>query len=198
MPHTNHARDRFLLPFVALLLVGSVSWAADSPVTLSVRPTVVFAGRDVRATVRTPRDTRNRELRVVIEAADYYASSDVQLDGADAAATHQFNWKELPGGAYRVEATLTREDGGHQTATQCFAVLGLDDSADALQAAAAALGAGRARRHPHRLLRRSRPCALTGRDHAPSARGRRADRPVARRAPAATGRAGRRSGPPPS
>jgi hypothetical protein len=71
MPHTNHARDRFLLPFVALLLVGSVSWAADSPVTVSVRPTVVFAGRDVRPTV---------------------------------------------------------------AATQCFAVLGLDDSADTFRA----------------------------------------------------------------
>jgi hypothetical protein len=104
MPHTNHARDRFLLPFVALLLVGSVSWAADSPMTLSVRPPVVFAGRDVRATVRTPRDPRTREPRVVIEAPGYYASSDVQLDGRN------------------------------ETATRCVALLGLDDSADTFPA----------------------------------------------------------------
>ena len=133
MRYANHARDRFLIPFVGLLLVGAASQAADSPVALSIRPTVLFAGRDVRATVRTPRDSRNRELRIVVEAADYYASSDVQLDGVDAAATHQFNWRELPSGAYRVEATLTRDDGQHETATQCFAVLGLDDSSDALR-----------------------------------------------------------------
>ena len=70
----------------------------------------------------------------MIEAPDYYASSDVQLDGADAAVTHQFNWRELPGGAYRVEAILTREDGDRTIASQCFAVLGLDDSADTLRA----------------------------------------------------------------
>lgn len=134
MRYTNHARDRFLLPIVALILAGVVSGAADAPVTLSVRPTVVFAGKDVRTTVRTPRDPRNRELRIIVEAPDYYASSDVQLDGADAAATHQFNWKELPGGAYRVEAILTREDGERRIATRCFAVLGPDDSADALRA----------------------------------------------------------------
>ena len=100
--------------------------------TLAVRPTVLFAGRDVRTTVRTPRDPRNRELRIIVEAADYFASSDVQLDGDDAPATHQFTWKELPSGAYRVEAILTREDGERRTVSECFAVLGQDDSADSI------------------------------------------------------------------
>ena len=61
--------------------------------SIKVRPAVLFAGGDVRTTVRTPRDPRNRELRVIVEAADYYASSDVQIDGVDGAATHQFTWK---------------------------------------------------------------------------------------------------------
>jgi hypothetical protein len=127
------ARDRFLVGFCGVLLAGAVSYGADAPVTVALRPTIVFAGRDVRATVRTPRDPRNRELRVTVEAPDYYASSDVQLDGTDAPATHQFTWRELPSGAYRVEAILTREDGERRTATQCFSVLGLDDTADALK-----------------------------------------------------------------
>jgi hypothetical protein len=128
------ARDRFLVGFSGVLLAGVVSYGADAPVTIAVRPTVAFAGRDVRTTIRTPRDPRNRELRVVVDAPEYYASSDVQLDGTDAPATHQFTWRELPGGAYRVEAILTREDGERRIATQCFSVLGLDDSADALRA----------------------------------------------------------------
>ena len=88
---------------------------------------MLFAGGDVNTTVKTPRDPRNRELRVIVEAADYYASSDVQIDGVDGAATHQFTWKSLPGGAYRVEAILLREDGAKETFTSCFAVLGDDD-----------------------------------------------------------------------
>jgi hypothetical protein len=135
MRNAKTARDRFLVGFTGVLLAGVVSYGADAPITLAVRPNVLFAGRDVRTTVRTPRDPRNRELRVVVDAADYYASSDVQLDGVDAPATHQFTWKELPSGAYRVEAILTREDGERKTVTECFAVLGLDDAADALRPA---------------------------------------------------------------
>jgi len=118
------ARLRLHLPVTALLLAAP---AADAPVSVAVRPTVTFAGGDVRTTVRTPRDPRNRELRIILDAPDYYASSDVQLDGDNAAATHQFMWKELPGGAYRVEAILFREDGRQETFTTCFAVLNGDD-----------------------------------------------------------------------
>lgn len=145
MRDAKTARDRFLVGFTGVLLAGIVSSGAVSsgavpsdtgaPVTLAVRPTVLFAGRDVRTTVRTPRDARNRELRIVVEAADYYAASDVQLDGVDAPATHQFTWKVLPSGAYRVEAILTRENGEQKTVTECFAVLGLDESADSIRAA---------------------------------------------------------------
>ena len=138
MRNAKTARDRFLVGFTGVLVAGFLSTGAVSsgtadPVTLAVRPTVLFAGRDVRTTVRTPRDPRNRELRIVVEAADYFKSSDVQLDGVDAPATHQFTWKELPSGAYRVEAILTRQDGERRTVSECFAVLGADDSADALR-----------------------------------------------------------------
>jgi hypothetical protein len=127
-------RDRFLVGFGGVLLAGVVSYGADAPVTLAVRHSIGFAGQDVRTTVRTPRDARNRDLRIVVDAPDYYASSDVQLDGTDAPATHQFTWRELPSGAYRVEAILTREDGERRIASQCFAVLGADDSAEGLRA----------------------------------------------------------------
>src|SRR5215207_7473147 len=86
-------------------------------VTVKIRPVVLFAGGEVRTTVRTPRDARNRGLRVIVEGDDYYASSDVQLDGVDAATTHQFTWRELPGGPYRVDAILLRADGERTTVT---------------------------------------------------------------------------------
>ena len=61
----------------------------------------------------------------------------MQLDGVDGAATHQFTWKSLPGGAYRVEAILLREDGAKETFTSCFAVLSGDDVDTGASAAAA-------------------------------------------------------------
>jgi hypothetical protein len=101
---------------------------AHEKVTVKIRPVVLFAGGDVRTTVRTPRHPSNRALRVVVEGADYFASSDVQLDGVDSATTHQFVWKELPGGPYRVDAILLREDGEKTTVTECFAVLGGEEN----------------------------------------------------------------------
>jgi hypothetical protein len=117
---------------VAVCLLVPLGVRADDPdhekVTVKIRPVVLFAGGQVRTTVRTPRDPRNRELRVIVEGEDYYASSDVQLDGVDAATTHQFTWKELPGGGYRVDAILLRADGEKTTVTECFAVLSGDDN----------------------------------------------------------------------
>lgn len=131
MRRSRLASFRVCLPLVAVCLTAPGVRAADDPlpqpVSVNIRPLVIFAGGDVRTTVRTPRDPRNRELRIVVEAADYYASSDVQLDGDIAAATHQFTWKALPGGAYRVEAILLRADGERRTVTSCFAVLTGDE-----------------------------------------------------------------------
>jgi hypothetical protein len=132
MRRSPFARFRFHVPVTALLLAAPA--AADAPLSIAVRPAVVFVGGDVRTTVRTPRDARNRELRISIDAAEYYASSDVQLDGDSAAATHQFTWKALPGGSYRVEATLVREDGEKDISFTCFVVIGGDDADAALAA----------------------------------------------------------------
>ena len=118
---------------VAVCLAMPLGVVADEPdhekVTVKIRPMVLFAGGEVRTTVRTPLDQRNRALRVIVEGADYYGSSDVQLDGMDAATSHQFTWKELPGGPYRVDAILLRENGEKTTVTECFAVLSGDDDA---------------------------------------------------------------------
>jgi hypothetical protein len=125
-------RWRPWVTLVAVSLLGQPAVRADDPapdaVSVKIRPTVLFAGGEVRTTVRTPRDARNRGLRVIVESADYYASSDVQLDGADSVTSHQFTWKDLPGGPYRVDAILLREDGEKVTATHCFAVLSGEES----------------------------------------------------------------------
>ena len=122
MRRSRAARVRLCAPLTVLLLAGPAI-GADTPMTVAVKPIITFVGGQVRTTVRTPRDERNRALRIVVEGEDYYASSDVQLDGRDAAATHQFTWKDLPGGAYRVDAILLLVGGEERTVSSCFAVL---------------------------------------------------------------------------
>ncbi len=137
MHRFGSALSRSWVTAAALCLFLPTVANGDDPepekVTVKIRPVVLFAGRDVKATVRAPRDARNRALRITVEGEDYYASSDVQLDGIDAATTHQFTWRELPGGAYRVDAILLRADGERTTVTNCFAVLSSDDG-DAIPA----------------------------------------------------------------
>src|SRR5688572_2161562 len=61
----------------AFCLVVPIVASGEDPepekISVKIRPVVLFAGRDVRATVRTPRHPRNRELRIVVEGADYFA-----------------------------------------------------------------------------------------------------------------------------
>jgi hypothetical protein len=122
------------MTLAAVCLFVPLGVSAEDPeppkVSVKIRPLVLFAGGEVKTTVRTPRDPRNRELRVIVEGSDYFASSDVQLDGVDAATSHQFTWKDLPGGPYRVDAILLRENGEKTTVTNCFAVLSGDDGND--------------------------------------------------------------------
>jgi len=125
------APSRSWVILLAVCLYAPIPAGADEPdhekVSIKIRPVVLFAGGQVRTTVRTPRDPRNRELRVIVESTDFYASSDVQLDGVDAATSHQFVWKDLPGGPYRVDAILLRENGEKTTVSECFAVMSGDD-----------------------------------------------------------------------
>ena len=118
-----HARCRWGVLALAVLLTGPGSIASDAAIALDVRPSIVFVGSDIRAVVRTPRDPHNRALRIVLEAADFYASSDLQLDGAAAPAVHQFDWKTLPGGSYLLQAILIRDAGDEHRAQRCVSVL---------------------------------------------------------------------------
>jgi hypothetical protein len=113
----------------AMAVIGLEPMTASSPVSVKVRPRVSFPGGVVRTLVRTPRDTENRGLRIAIEAGSYFASSDVQLDGADAPELHDFEWTSLPDGDYRVEATLMRAGAREVHAVECFVVVKLDGAA---------------------------------------------------------------------
>jgi hypothetical protein len=65
----------------------------------------------VRSVVRVAPHADNRTLRIVMDSANYYRSSDVQLDGDRAAQSHFFTWADLPPGSYSVVVTVLGPNG---------------------------------------------------------------------------------------
>ena len=84
---------------------------AGERITLKVSPAVAFAPAHlvVRATILA--DPENRAVQVVAESADFYRSSEVQLEGDKAARTNTFEFRSLPPGTYVVSANLMGVDG---------------------------------------------------------------------------------------
>jgi hypothetical protein len=92
----------------------------DPRVSLRLAPYVAFAPATVRATIRVPRHDDNRLLRVAVVSERFFRSSDIQLEGAEAAVSHQMIWKNLPAGDYVVVAevyTATRRS-AHRAAQE--------------------------------------------------------------------------------
>lgn len=91
--------------------------AADKEGELSVKmtPNVAKAPTTVQLLVRVRTHAENRLLRVTLDSAGYYRSSDVQLDGDRAATMHSVRWSGIPHGEYEVVARLIRSDGKHRT-----------------------------------------------------------------------------------
>jgi hypothetical protein len=86
--------------------------AVDAPkLTVRVTPLVHLTRGDARGMVSVPRHLDNRVLRVIIESADYYSLSDVQLDGESAPQSHWFYWRDLAPGSYRVTVHVYGTDG---------------------------------------------------------------------------------------
>jgi hypothetical protein len=76
---------------------------ANTPkLAVRVTPLVLVTRGDARGVATVPRHADNRMLRVILESADYYAMSQIQLDGEDAPQNHLLYWRDLPPGAYAV------------------------------------------------------------------------------------------------
>jgi hypothetical protein len=89
-----------------LLAVATRPLGAGGRITMRVSPAVAFAPANlvVRATIEA--DAANRAVEVIAESADFYRSSEIQLEGERAARTNTFEFRSLPPGAYEVRATL--------------------------------------------------------------------------------------------
>ena len=74
--------------------------------TVKVSPAVAFAPANLIVRTMIEADADNRAIAIVAESADFYRSSEIQLDGDRAARTNTFEFRSLPSGTYQVKAML--------------------------------------------------------------------------------------------
>jgi hypothetical protein len=99
---------------------------AGDELTLRLTPRFVSAPGYLRSLIRVSPNEKNRVLRVEIDSAGYYRSSDIQLEGASAPMSHFVDWKEVPAGKYDLRVSvLGAGDDARVVRTINFQVLGI-------------------------------------------------------------------------
>ena len=113
----------------ALFGLPALALSANERPAIAVSPHHSFAPASLMVRVHVPPDVGNRMLEVVAESADYYRSSQIQLDGVDTLATRLLEFRDVPGGDYDVQAILT-DDTGRQRASAREHVIVLSSGSD--------------------------------------------------------------------
>ena len=88
--------------------------AADGQLRIEVSPRISQAPAQVRIRAIVTPSAENRGLRVVADSGEFFRSSYLPLEGADAAPVTDTSFKNLPGGEYEVSVTLV-DSQGHAT-----------------------------------------------------------------------------------
>ena len=96
----------------ALLFAASAAATAGSDRLQSrVSPAFTQAPAFVRIEVLVPPNEDNRELEIVVDSGDYYRSSSITLDGANAPSFYSVQYRSMPAGAYEVQVGLRGRSG---------------------------------------------------------------------------------------
>ena len=96
---------------VGFLLLICPAVDGGEPLRMKVSPTTVMAPGFLTVRVNVEAAPENRMLQVVAESADFYRSSEIQLDGARANPLSVFEFRNLPSGLYEVTSVLVGVNG---------------------------------------------------------------------------------------
>lgn len=104
---------------LSLVVATALLWAvpgsaADDRLRIEVTPRISQAPAQVRIRAIVTPSAENRGLRVTADSGEFFRSSYLPLDGADAAPITDTSFKNLPGGEYQVSVTLV-DSQGHAT-----------------------------------------------------------------------------------
>jgi hypothetical protein len=78
---------------------------------MAVSPAQSFAPSTLRVRVRIEPHDQNRRLTVIADSADFYRSSEVQLDGEQAPKTIAIEFRGVPSGNYQVFSVVQDQSG---------------------------------------------------------------------------------------
>jgi hypothetical protein len=84
---------------------------AGERLAIRVSPAVAFAPANLIVRAIVEADADNRAVEVIAESAEFYRSSEIQLEGDKAPRANQFEFRNLPPGVYEVRASLVGADG---------------------------------------------------------------------------------------
>jgi len=101
--------------FGILTLIATVPMGAGERISVKVSPAVAFAPANLVVRTMIEADQDNRAVEIIAESADFYRSSQIQLEGDKAPRTTTFEFRSLPPGTYEVKAFLLGA-GGEQRA----------------------------------------------------------------------------------
>ena len=104
-------RSAFSFIVATLVLCTAPGSAADGRLRIEVTPRISQAPAQVRIRAIVTPNAENRGLRVAADSGEFFRSSYLPLDGADAAPITDTSFKNLPGGEYEVTVTLVDSQG---------------------------------------------------------------------------------------
>ena len=119
-------RSTLVLIAAMALLFATPGNATDSRLKIDVSPRISPAPAVVRIRATVTPSAENRGLTIVADSGDYFRSSYVPLDGADAASVTVTSFKNLPSGEYEISVTLVDAQGGHTVDRRLIMVTGLN------------------------------------------------------------------------
>jgi len=99
----------------ACVLAGLSGVDGAERLRLRVSPAMTVAPGFLTVQASVEVDAENRLLQVVAESPDFYRSSQIQLDGANAPRLKVIEFRNLPTGLYQVTGTLIGTQGPRAT-----------------------------------------------------------------------------------
>jgi hypothetical protein len=94
-----------------VFLLSVVPVNGGEQLRMAVSPEKSFAPSTLRVRVRLEPHDQNRRLAVIADSADFYRSSEVQLDGEQAPKTITVEFRGVPSGSYQVSSAVLDQSG---------------------------------------------------------------------------------------
>ena len=96
------------------MLITTLPVGAGERISVKVSPAVAFAPANLVVRALIEADQENRAVEIIAESADFYRSSQIQLEGENAPRVSTFEFRSLPPGTYEVRALLLGSGGAQR------------------------------------------------------------------------------------